>query len=87
MKILRITLSALLLVIVGLSGFIVSALTIGDYSPNMLLELIAGETPQARISTYLQAIQAQDRAAALDAWVLPRLIRSHSTSCVRATPQ
>ena len=71
MKILRTALSALLLVIVGLTGFIVSALTLGGYSPNMLLELISGETPQARISTYLKAIQAQDRAAALDAWVLP----------------
>jgi hypothetical protein len=71
MKILRLALFCLLLVIVGLSGFIVSALTLGDYSPNMLLEMVSGETPQAKISRYLQAIQAQDRSAALDAWILP----------------
>ena len=71
MKIFRLTLYGFLLMIVGLSGFIVCALTLGDYSPNMLLEIISGETPQAKITRYLQAIQAQDRAAALDVWILP----------------
>ena len=37
----------------------------------MLRERIAGETPQAKITAYLQAIQSGDRTAALDAWKLP----------------
>jgi hypothetical protein len=71
MKILRLSLFALLLLIVGILGLIIGALTLGDYSPNMLLEMISGETPQAKITSYLQAIQSQDRAAALDVWILP----------------
>ena len=71
MKILRFVLYSLLLLLVGIAGFIIGVLTLGDYSPNMLLELISGETPQAKITRYLQATEAQDRAAALDAWSLP----------------
>jgi len=71
MKILRFVLYGLLLLLVGIAGFIIGALTLGDYSPNMLLELVSGETPQVKITRYLQAIEAQDRAAALAAWSLP----------------
>ncbi len=70
MKILRIALYCLLLMLTGLAGFAVGVLTLGGYSPNMLLEVACGETPQARITTYLRAVEAQDRAAALDAWWL-----------------
>lgn len=71
MKIFRIALYILLLLLVGLAGFIISALSLGDFSPSMLTELVLGETPQAKITAYLQAIQVQDRTAALDAWMLP----------------
>jgi hypothetical protein len=71
MKILRVALYSLLLLLVGSAGFISSALLLGDFSPNMIIELVLGETPQAKITAYLQAIQVQDRAAALDAWMLP----------------
>lgn len=62
MKILRFVLYGLLLLLVGIAGFIIGALTLGDYSPNMLLELVSGETPQVKITRYLQAIEAQDRS-------------------------
>jgi len=71
-KILRLALSTALLAIVGIGGVIIGiligAISLGDYSPNMLLELITSETPQAKISAYLDAIKAQDRDAALAAW-------------------
>ena len=60
-----------MLLLVGLAGIIIGALLLGNFSPNMLLELVSGETPQAKITAYLQAIQAQNRAAALEAWTLP----------------
>jgi len=71
MKILRSALYGLLLLGVGGLGFVLGALLLGDLSLNMLLEMISNETPQAKITRYLQAIQAQDRDAALDAWILP----------------
>ncbi len=71
MKVFRFVLYGLLLLAAGLAGFIIGLLSLGDYSPNMLLEFISGETPQAKITRYLQAVEAQDRAAALDAWLLP----------------
>jgi len=71
MRIFRFALQCILLLLAGLAGFIISALSLGGYSPNMLLEMARGETPQAKITTYLQAIQRQDRAAALDVWKLP----------------
>jgi len=71
MKLLRFSLFPLLLLISASVGFIIAALTLGRYSPNMLLELVSGDTPQDRIRTYLRAIQAQDRPAALTAWTLP----------------
>jgi hypothetical protein len=71
MKILRSALYGLLLLSVGGLGFILGVLLLGDLSPNMLLEMMSGETPQAKITRYLKAIQAQDRGAALDAWILP----------------
>jgi hypothetical protein len=68
----RIALDNLLLLIVGVLivfvGLFIIAVSIRDYSPNMVLELLTGETPQAKITNYLRAVQAQDRAAALDAW-------------------
>ena len=67
-RILRIALHGILLLAAGLAGFVIGLLTLGGYSPNMLLELVSGETPQAKIKPYLEAIQAQDREAALDAW-------------------
>ena len=70
-RILRIALHGILLLAAGLAGFVIGLLTLGGYSPNMLLELVSGETPQAKIKPYLEAIQAQDREAALDAWLLP----------------
>lgn len=70
-KFLLLILFVLLLLFVGGAGFALGALTLGDLSPNMLLEIITNETPQARINAYLQAIQSQNRAAALDAWILP----------------
>lgn len=71
LKVLRFTSFILLLTFIGGTGFILGALTLGEYSPNMLLELVSGETPQAKITGYLTAIQAQDRVAAIDAWALP----------------
>ena len=70
-KLLRITLIGFLLLLVGLVGFVAGVLTLGEYSPNMLLELIFGQTPQAKITRYLESIQSQDREAALEAWFLP----------------
>ena len=70
-KIFHLVLYSLLILFVGGTGFLIGALTTGGYSPNMFLELVSGETPQARITAYLQAIQSQDRAAALDTWSLP----------------
>jgi len=60
-----------MLLLVGLAGVIIGALLLGDFSPNMLLELASGETPQAKITAYLQAIQASRPGAALAAWTLP----------------
>ena len=71
MKTLCFVLYSFLLLLVGIVGFIIGALSLGDYSLNMLLELISGETPQAKITRYLHAIQAQDRAVAQDTWSLP----------------
>lgn len=71
MKIIRIALYCLMLVLVGIAGFVIGALTLGDYSPNMLLELVSSETPRAKITAYLQAVQAQDWDGAMAAWTLP----------------
>lgn len=71
MKILRTAFIFCLLLLAFLAGFILSALTLGGYSPNMLLELASNETPGARVSDYLRVIQTQDRAGALEAWTLP----------------
>jgi hypothetical protein len=71
LKILGIMLYLFLLVLVGLVGIFIGTVVLGDYSPNMLLELAAGETPQAKITAYLSAIQSQDREAALAAWTDP----------------
>ena len=70
-KIVRIAMNSFLMLVVGMVGFIAGVLTLGGYSPNMLLELISGETPQAKITTYLKAIQAQESEAALEAWLQP----------------
>jgi|WetSurSiteA1Bulk_404760.scaffolds.fasta_scaffold72907_2 hypothetical protein len=70
-KFLRLALYSFLFLIVGGLGFVLGALLLGDLSPNMLLEMISNETPQAKITRYLQAIQSQDRDAALGAWILP----------------
>ena len=70
-KIFRLILYSVLILLGGVIGLLMGTLTIGGLSPNMLLEFVSGETPQARITAYLQAIQSQDRAAALDVWRLP----------------
>jgi hypothetical protein len=70
-RILSIALCCILLLTVGLAGFAIGLLTLGGYSPNMLLELVSGQTPQAKIRAYLEAIQAQNREAALAAWLPP----------------
>lgn len=70
-RILRIALHGILLLLVGLAGFAGGLLTLGGYSPNMLLELVTGQTPLAKIKPYLEAIQVQDRDAALEAWLQP----------------
>jgi hypothetical protein len=77
-KILGVLLYLSLLVLVGCAEVFIGAVVLGDYSPNMLLELAAGETPQAKIKAYLTAIQAQDREAALAAWSLPDPGSAHS---------
>lgn len=79
LKFLGILLYLLLLLLVGLAGVFTGAVGLGDYSPNMLLELATGETPQAKITAYLTAIQAQDREAALAAWTVPGSSSVHYT--------
>jgi len=71
MKIVRGIGVSLLALLAGALGFALGALTLGDYTPSMLLEWVAGETPQAHIRAYLRAVEAQDRQAALAAWTLP----------------
>ncbi len=71
MKALYVALGVDVIITVGVLGFALGAVVLGGYSPNMLRELVAGETPKAKISAYLEAVQAQDRGTALDAWVLP----------------
>ena len=70
-RIISLIVYSIIVLVVGLVGFTLGALTVGELSPNMLLEVISGETPQAKIAAYLQAIQAQDRDAALDIWIPP----------------
>jgi hypothetical protein len=70
-RILRVVIHGFILLLVGLAGFASGLLTLGGYSPNMLLELVTGQTPQAKIKPYLEAILAQDREAALEAWLQP----------------
>lgn len=79
LKILLVLVYLILLVLVGLAGIFTGAVVLGDYSPNMLLELAAGETPQVKITAYLTAIQVQDREAALAAWTDPGASSVHYT--------
>lgn len=77
--VIRFFLYLLLIILAGAAGIFIGTVVIGDFSPNMLLELAAGETPQTRINIYMKAIQAQDRSAALSAWTLPATSSVHYT--------
>ena len=70
-RILSLIVYSIFVLLVGLAGFALGALTVGGLSPTMLFEVISGETPQSKITAYLEAIQAQNRDAALDIWILP----------------
>ena len=51
-----------------------------DGLPALLVERVRGETPQARVDAYVQAVLAGDEEAALAAWTLPGPERSDELS-------
>lgn len=60
---------------VGVIGIIFVGISIGVFLlftliPNTILEQLKGETPQAKIIAYLQAIQRNNREVALNLWEL-----------------
>jgi hypothetical protein len=56
------------IITIMLTGIGVGVFLLLAIFPNAIREQLTGETPQAKITAYLQLILQHDRAAALDLW-------------------